>query len=147
MSEKLHPFIWLNHDLKEVFDFYSVIFSNSKIKNLSYSNGAGFSGTMEILGQDIIFLNGGPYFVLNPSFSLMIDCEDQNETDYYWEKLALDGGQEGRCGWCVDKFGLSWQVTPKTMLNLLSHSDAKIAEYAHGAMMKMGKIIISDLSA
>ncbi len=140
MSDKLKPFIWLDNNIEEVFAFYKDIFKDAKIISQS-----SFSGTIEIFGQNLIFLNGGPMFKLTTAFSLMISCENQEETDYYWDAITKDG-KESRCGWCEDKYGVTWQVTPSELVKLLSHEDKETAQYAHNAMMKMGKIIIKDLS-
>ncbi len=139
MSDKLSPFIWIETPIDEVFEYYSKIFEKSQIHFAS-----SFTGTIEIFGQKLIFLNGGPHFKLSPAFSLMIHCENQEETDYYWDAITKDG-ETGHCGWCVDKFGVSWQVTPRQLNAALSDPDQEIATFAHNAMMKMNKIIIKDL--
>lgn len=139
MSEKLKPFIWLDNNIEEVFDFYKSIFKDAKIISQS-----SFSGTIEIFGQNLIFLNGGPMYKLTTAFSLMISCDNQEETDYYWDAITKEG-KESHCGWCEDKYGVTWQVTPSELPKLLSHPDKETAQYAHNAMMKMGKIIIKDL--
>lgn len=140
MNNKIRPCLWVDNDLGEMFEFYQKIFKNSKVL---YQQGIG--GVIEIEGQTLEFLRGGPMFKLNEAISITIACEDQAETDYYWDCLTSDGGAESQCGWCVDKYGLSWQVRPKKLMELLSSSDSEKAKYAQEQMMKMHKIIISDL--
>jgi predicted 3-demethylubiquinone-9 3-methyltransferase (glyoxalase superfamily) len=96
-------------------------------------------------GQDFMAFNGGPLFKFNESVSFVIDCDGQEEVDYYWQKLTADGGQESQCGWLKDKFGLSWQVVPKQLGQLMSDPDKVKANKVMQAMLKMQKIVISDL--
>lgn len=129
-------------------NFYVSIFKNAKILNLSRDgNGKAFTGTIEIEGQKLHVLNGGPRFKLNESFSLMINCETQEEVDNYWNKLISDGGEESMCGWCKDKFGLWWQVIPKQLGEFLSSPDREKANRAMQAMFTMRKIDIAKMSA
>jgi predicted 3-demethylubiquinone-9 3-methyltransferase (glyoxalase superfamily) len=100
--------------------------------------------SFELEGQRVVALNGGSDFKLNEAFSLSIDCDDQNEVDYYWEKLG-EGGEHGPCGWLKDRFGLSWQVVPKRLPELLSDPDREKAQRVMAAMLKMGKIEVAEL--
>ncbi len=99
----------------------------------------------EIAGQKFTALNGGPEFKFNESISFVVNCETQNEVDYFWEKLLADGGQESQCGWLKDKFGVSWQITPTVLIDMLNDKDAKKAERVMKAMMQMQKIDIKTL--
>ncbi len=99
----------------------------------------------EIAGQKFTALNGGPEFKFNESISFVVNCETQNEVDYFWEKLMADGGQESQCGWLKDKFGVSWQITPTVLIDMLNDKDAKKAERVMKAMMQMQKIDIKTL--
>ncbi len=132
--QKITPFLWLDGQIEEAAAHYAQIFSDCKIMSLS-----PMDARLEINGQKIILFNGGPMYRLNPSFSLFVDCEDQAEVDYYWEKL-LQGGAESQCGWLVDKFGISWQVIPKRLGRLFTDPDRDAANRAMQAMFKMTKI-------
>jgi predicted 3-demethylubiquinone-9 3-methyltransferase (glyoxalase superfamily) len=103
------------------------------------------SGSFVLDGQRFIGINGGPHFHFSEAVSFTINCKDQDEVDYYWDRLTADGGQESQCGWCKDKFGLSWQVVPQRLYDLLSHSDPAVATSATQAMYGMQKIVIADL--
>ena len=125
--ERLTPFLWFDTQAEEAANFYVSIFKNSKIKNIShYPEGTpGPAGkvmmvSFELDGQSFAALNGGPTFKLTEAFSLMVNCETQEEIDYYWSKLTSGGGKEVECGWVKDKFGLSWQVVPANLGKLMS---------------------------
>lgn len=148
--QKITPNLWFDHNAKEAIDFYLSVFPDGKIINTSYYPTEGladfqkeFAGKVltvdfELFGQRFIAINAGSEFKFNESVSFMITCEDQKEIDYYWEKLTSNGGEESVCGWLKDKYGLSWQVTPKNMEELMKKPDAfKI-------MMGQKKIIIAD---
>ena len=135
--QKIVPFLWFNSGAEEVAKFYTTVFKNSKI---TASN--PLVTTMEIEGLDLMFLNGGPHFKLNESFSLLINCENQEEIDYYWNKLTA-GGQESQCGWLKDKYGVSWQVVP-TILGKLMSDPSKVQKVT-AAFMKMKKFNIREL--
>jgi predicted 3-demethylubiquinone-9 3-methyltransferase (glyoxalase superfamily) len=150
-TNKITPFLWFNNNLEEAMDFYSNVFKNAKTKVLSRwgEGGMGVKGSVmsasfELEGQQFMALNGGPMFKFTEAISLFINCESQDEVDYYWEALSA-GGEKSQCGWLKDKFGLSWQVIPSTLGQLLYHEDPAKAKKAMEAMMKMDKIIIAGL--
>ncbi|HJU67952.1 MAG TPA: VOC family protein [Gemmatimonadaceae bacterium] len=148
---RITPFLWYDTQAEEAAKFYASIFKNSKIGKVSrYGEaGPGPAGTamtvqFELDGQPFIALNGGPEFKFTEAVSFSIACKTQDEVDYYWEKLS-DGGEEGRCGWLKDKFGLSWQVNPTILGEMLSDPDPQKAKRAMNAMLKMKKIDIATL--
>lgn len=147
--------LWFDNQAEEAVDFYASIFKNfgfGKITKFS-SEGFEFHGKPEgsvmtiefsINGNDFIALNGGPYFKFNEAVSLVIECENQEEIDYYWSKLS-DGGSEGQCGWLKDKYGLSWQITPRILNDLLFSSDYDARKRAENLMFKMKKLDVNKL--
>ena len=148
---RITPFLWYDTQAEEAAKFYASIFKNSKIGKVSrYGEaGPGPAGTamtvqFELDGQPFIALNGGPEFKFTEAVSFSIACKTQDEVDYYWEKLS-DGGEEGPCGWLKDKFGLSWQVNPTILGEMLSDPDPQKAKRAMNAMLKMKKIDIATL--
>ena len=145
-SQKITPFLWFNHEAGEAMDFYCSVFKNSKIINtMKGPDGKVFTGTFQIEGQIIHVLNTRHKTEFLDSFSLMVSCETQAEVDEYWNKLTADGGAESRCGWCIDKFGVSWQIIPTALGKFMSHPDREKANRAIQAMLQMNKIIIADL--
>jgi predicted 3-demethylubiquinone-9 3-methyltransferase (glyoxalase superfamily) len=149
--QKITPFLWFDHQAEEAATFYTSIFPNSKIvKVVRYSEaGPGPAGSVmtvafELEGQSFTALNGGPHFKFNESISFVVHCQTQVEVDNYWDKLSADGG-EVQCGWVKDKFGLSWQVVPDALLELLSDPDPKKAAHVQRAMMGMRKLDIAAL--
>jgi predicted 3-demethylubiquinone-9 3-methyltransferase (glyoxalase superfamily) len=149
---KITPFLWFNNNAEEAAKFYLSVFKNSKIlKESRYGDaGPGPKGSImtvafQLDGQDFVALNGGPYFSFTEAISFVITCKDQNEVDYYWEKLSGNGGTESMCGWLKDRFGLSWQVVPTILPELLTDKDAAKAQRAAQAMMQMKKIDIAAL--
>jgi predicted 3-demethylubiquinone-9 3-methyltransferase (glyoxalase superfamily) len=152
MTRKITTFLWFDNNAEEAANFYVSIFKNSKIVSISrYSEGApGPAGTamtvnFELDGQEFIALNGGPQFKFTEAISLFVNCATQEEVDYFWSELTADGGQESRCGWLKDKFGLSWQIVPTALGELLGNKDRKKAQRAMQAMLKMKKIDIGEL--
>ena len=156
--QKITPFLWFDDQAEEAVKFYTSIFKNSKTgRILQYgAEAAKASGRpagsvltieFEIEGQRFVALNGGPDFKFNESVSFVINCETQKEVDYFWEKLTADGGEESACGWLKDKFGLSWQVTPTVLIEMLHDKDPKKAERVMHAMLQMKKIDINKLKA
>jgi predicted 3-demethylubiquinone-9 3-methyltransferase (glyoxalase superfamily) len=154
--QKITPFLWFDHQAEEAAKFYTSIFKNSKIgrilryseeaaKTSGQSVGSVLTIEFEIEGQKFVALNGGPQFKFNESISFAVNCETQEEVDYFWEKLTADGGQESACGWLKDKFGLSWQVTPTVLIDMLHDKDSEKAERVMKAMLQMQKIDISKL--
>ena len=148
---KITPFLWFNNNAEEAMNFYCSIFKNAKVGKVSRYGEAGpgpkgsvMSATFELEGQEFFALNGGPMFQFTEAVSFYVKCETQAEVDYYWDKL-LAGGKPSQCGWLKDRFGLSWQIVPNRLGELLGDKDAKRANAAMQAMLKMSKIVISDL--
>jgi predicted 3-demethylubiquinone-9 3-methyltransferase (glyoxalase superfamily) len=149
-TPKITPFLWFDNDAFEAAKLYTSIFPDSKIlTDIKFDQNA--PGTevqtrvieIEISGFRVQLMNAGPYFKFNESVSFMIDCDGQEEVDYYWDAFIKDGGQESQCGWLKDKFGFSWQVTPKQLPELLANDKTgKVMQN----MMQMKKIIIADLT-
>jgi len=134
-QSKVTPFLWFNNDAEEAMKFYTSIFKNSAITS---------RGTFQLEGQEFMVLNGGPQFKFNEAISLFVTCESQEEVDYFWEKLTA-GGQESRCGWLKDKYGLSWQIIPKVFMKLVSDPDPAKSQRVIQAMLKMQKMDVKKL--
>ena len=148
---KVTPFLWFDTESEPAAELYTSVFPNSRILEVTRYGPAGpreeglaMTVSFELDGQRVVALNGGSDYKLNEAFSLSIDCDDQNEVDYYWEKLG-EGGEHGPCGWLKDRFGLSWQVVPKRLPELLSDPDREKAQRVMAAMLKMGKIEVAEL--
>ena len=146
---KITPFLWFDSQAEEAANFYVSLFANSKILNVSrYGDGGpGRKGSVmvvdfELDGQRVSALNGGPHYKLSEAFSFMVDCKSQEEVDRYWDKLIAGGGSPSVCGWLKDRFGLSWQITPSILPQMLTDPDPKKAARVMEAMMKMKKIEI-----
>jgi predicted 3-demethylubiquinone-9 3-methyltransferase (glyoxalase superfamily) len=151
---KTTPWLWFDTEAEEAAKFYTSLFPNSRITGVQRYNEAGPrpAGTVmtvewELDGQQYAGLNGGPEFHFTEAVSLMIDCADQAEVDYYWDAFAADGGEPGPCGWIKDRWGLSWQVVPRVLMQLLNDPDPKVAEAVMAAMLKMSKIDVAELEA
>lgn len=149
--QKITPFLWFDNNAEEALNFYTSIFKNSEITQVSrYGDvGPGPKGSLltarfNLEGQEFLALNGGPQYKFTPAVSFLIDCKTQEEIDYYWDKL-LEGGQAQQCGWLVDKYGLSWQVVPAILPKYLSDKDAGKASRVMQTMMKMVKLDIQEL--
>jgi predicted 3-demethylubiquinone-9 3-methyltransferase (glyoxalase superfamily) len=147
--QKITPMLWFDGKAEEAAKFYVSIFKNSKMgKVVRYGDaGPGPKGNVmvasfEVEGQEFTALNGGSEFKFNESVSFVVHCKTQEEVDYYWDKLLAGGGQESMCGWLKDKFGLSWQITPDVLLELISDPDPAISQSVMKAMMQMRKIDI-----
>jgi predicted 3-demethylubiquinone-9 3-methyltransferase (glyoxalase superfamily) len=147
----LRPCLWFDTEGEEAATFYTSLFPNSRIVDVSYYGEAGPrpAGTVmtvdfELDGQKFLALNGGPEFTFSEAISFQIGCDSQEEVDRYWSALS-DGGEEGPCGWVKDRFGLSWQVVPRRLSELLSDPDAEKAQRVMAAMLKMGKIDVAGL--
>ena len=156
--QKITPFLWFNDDAEAAAKFYTSIFKKSKLGTIARYEKAGekVSGRpagsvmtveFQIEGQDFIALNGGPLFKFNESISFVVNCMTQAEVDYYWKKLTAGGGKAGQCGWLKDKFGVSWQVVPTTLNELMSGKDAAKSQRVMEAMLKMVKLDIKKLKA
>jgi len=153
MIQKICPFLWFDDNAEEAAVFYTGIFKNSRILGISRypDEGPGISGKamtveFELEGLRYIALNGGPVFKFNEAVSFSVSCGDQEEVDYYWEKLTA-GGEEGQCGWLKDKYGLSWQIVPVALGQLLGSLDKEKAGKVMKAMLAMKKIEIAALIA
>jgi predicted 3-demethylubiquinone-9 3-methyltransferase (glyoxalase superfamily) len=151
--QKITPMLWFDTQAEEAAQFYVSIFPKSKIlKTARYGDaGPGPKGSVmtvefELAGQRMTALNGGPQFKFTEAISLVVDCKDQKEVDRYWSKLS-QGGEESMCGWLKDRYGLSWQVTPRILIELVSGADKKKAKRVMEAMFKMQKIDIAALKA
>jgi predicted 3-demethylubiquinone-9 3-methyltransferase (glyoxalase superfamily) len=148
---KITPFLWFNNDAEEAANLYVATFPNSKILEVSRygEGGPAPAGTVmtvrfQLEGQEVLALNGGPHYQHTPAFSLVVNCETQEEVDRYWDKLGA-GGRYDQCGWLQDKFGLSWQITPVILPRLLQDKDKARAGRAMAAMMTMQKLDIKAL--
>ncbi len=147
--KKITPFLWFDKNLKEITDYYISIFPGTKLElNGTLSDtpsGEVETATLEILGQEFNLMTAGPMFKFNEAVSFVISCEDQKEVDYYWEKLTTNGGAESQCGWCKDKYGLSWQVVPKALGELMSKGNSEQKGRVVQAFMKMKKFDVAGL--
>jgi predicted 3-demethylubiquinone-9 3-methyltransferase (glyoxalase superfamily) len=151
MPQKIVTNLWFDTEAEEAAEFYTSLFENSRIANISrYPEGAPRQAGMvmtvefELDGQRFVGINGGPEFTFDEAISLQISCEDQDEVDYFWERLT-DGGEESQCGWLKDRYGLSWQVVPKGMDEVFSDPDPERARRATQAMLGMRKLDIAAL--
>lgn len=143
--QTITPFLWFNGNAEEAMNFYTAIFTNSKVINVSrMGDGSIMSASFQLNGQNFHALNGGSQFSFTPAVSFFVNCETQEEVDELWEKLSA-GGEKSRCGWLKDKFGLSWQIIPSALGRLLSDPDPVKSKNVMQAMMQMNKIIIKDL--
>lgn len=142
--KKITPFLWFDKEAEEAMNHYLSIFRNSRMLSVTHAGGRVQSVSFELEGQEFIGLNAGPHFKFNESISFFVNCESQAEVDELWAKLS-DGGEQSRCGWLKDKFGLSWQVIPSVLRRLMSDSNPQKAKAVVDAMMKMNKIVIADL--
>ncbi len=149
---KITPFLWFDNQAEEAMNFYVSLFDNSKIVNVSrYGEGAPvpagtvMSATFELDGQTVMALNGGPQFKFNEAISFFVSCENQAEVDKYWNALTANGGEEGPCGWLKDKFGLSWQIVPTALGQMLGDPDPDKSRRTMEAMLKMKKIDVPTL--
>jgi predicted 3-demethylubiquinone-9 3-methyltransferase (glyoxalase superfamily) len=145
------PFLWFDTQAEEAANFYASVFENSRILNITRYGEAGpgpegsvMTVAFELDGQEFIALNGGPQFKFTEAVSFSVACKTQEEVDEFWEKLS-EGGEQGPCGWLKDKYGLSWQVEPTILVEMLSDPDPKKSKRVMEAMLKMGKIDIAGL--
>jgi predicted 3-demethylubiquinone-9 3-methyltransferase (glyoxalase superfamily) len=149
--QKITPFLWFDDKAEEAMNFYVSIFKNSRVGRVTRYGEAGpgpkgtvMSATFQLEGQEFFALNGGPLFSFTPAISFFVNCETQQEVDQLWEKLSA-GGKEERCGWLKDKYGLSWQIVPSILGQLLQDKDATKAQRVMQAMLQMNKIDIEGL--
>jgi predicted 3-demethylubiquinone-9 3-methyltransferase (glyoxalase superfamily) len=150
--QKITPFLWFDNNAEEAMDFYTAVFKNSKIGKVSRYGEAGSGpkgsvmvGTFTLEGQEFMVINGGPHYKLTPAFSLVVNCETQEEIDFYWDTLTADGGRPSRCGWLEDKFGLSWQILPTALGELMSGGGPETSSRVMQALLQMDKLVIADL--
>jgi predicted 3-demethylubiquinone-9 3-methyltransferase (glyoxalase superfamily) len=149
--QKITPFLWFDGNAEQAMNFYVGVFKNSKVLSVNrYGKGAPMpegtvlTASFELNGLKFVALNGGPMFKFSPATSFVVDCENQEEVDYYWDKLS-EGGKPNRCAWLDDKFGMTWQIVPKQLGELLSDPDPVKAGRVMQAMMQMSKIDIAGL--
>jgi predicted 3-demethylubiquinone-9 3-methyltransferase (glyoxalase superfamily) len=152
ITQKISPYLWVEKDAKAVADYYLSIFKDGKLKDFrkfnsnESGNEAGIeTAVIEIAGMEFTILAAGPLFKFNESVSFVINTKDQAETDYYWDALTKNGGEEGSCGWCKDKYGLSWQVVPTEYFDLIHSDDPAVREKAMKNTLKQKKLILSEL--
>ena len=145
------PWLWFDTESEEAARFYTSVFPNSRIVEVTHYGSAGprpegtvMTVSFELDGQTLVALNGGPGFEFNEAVSFMVSCNDQDEVDTYWSKLT-DGGEEGPCGWLKDRYGVSWQIVPTALLRLLGDPDREKSQRVMEAMLKMRKIEIEAL--
>jgi len=138
------PFLWFDGRAEEAMNFYLSVFKDGKVLGVTRKDGKVLVVTFEVAGQRLMAMNAEPLFKFNESVSFFVNCENQEEVDYYWSRL-LEGGEEVQCGWLKDKFGLPWQVIPSALMLYLGDPDPKKAKAAFDAMLKMKKIVIADL--
>jgi predicted 3-demethylubiquinone-9 3-methyltransferase (glyoxalase superfamily) len=148
---KITPWLWFDTEGEDAANFYTSVFPNSKIVDVARYGSAGprpegmvMTVTFELDGQEFAALNGGPDFTFNEAISFEVRCKDQDEVDAYWSKLS-EGGEEGPCGWLKDKFGVSWQIIPTRLGELLSDPDREKSQRVMQAMLQMGKIEVDEL--
>lgn len=155
--QQITPFLWFNDNAEEAVNFYTSIFKNSKIETMTRYDeeaakaagrpkGSLMTAGFQLNGQQFVALNGGPHFKFTEAISFVVNCENQQEVDYYWQKLSAGGDAKAQqCGWLKDKFGLSWQIVPTILSKLLSDKDAKKSQRVMRAMLQMKKIDIATL--
>ncbi|MGH2532922.1 MAG: VOC family protein [Thermomicrobiales bacterium] len=151
MTRKITPYLWFDDNAEAAMNYYVSVFKDAEVLNVSrYGDGgpgpAGsvMTATFRLNGQEFIALNGGPQFTFTEAVSFLIECETQEDVDYYWDKLSA-GGEPGPCGWLKDQFGLSWQVIPTTLFELLQDEDPVKANRVMQAMLQMTKIDVAKL--
>jgi predicted 3-demethylubiquinone-9 3-methyltransferase (glyoxalase superfamily) len=150
--QKITPFLWFDTEGEDAARFYTSLFPNSRIVDVQRYGEAGprAAGTVmtvafELEGQRFVALNGGPDFTFSEAISFAVECEDQDEVDRYWDALTDGGGEPGPCGWLKDRFGVSWQIVPKRLTELLADEDREKAQRVMAAMLRMGKIDVAEL--
>ena len=154
--QKITPFLWYDNNAEEAANFYVSIFKNSKMGDIARYDDSGAKAAgrptesvmvveFQLEGQEFVALNGGPHFKFTEAVSFVVNCESQEEVDYFWGKLTADGGAESQCGWLKDKYGLSWQIVPTILPELLQDKDRAKAKRVMEAMLQMKKIEIQVL--
>jgi predicted 3-demethylubiquinone-9 3-methyltransferase (glyoxalase superfamily) len=152
--KKVTPFLWYDGQAEEAMKLYTSLFPNSHIVNTTYwpagspfPQGQVMAGTFELDGQSFYCFDAGPQFRFTEAISMFVECKTQEEVDRYWNALTANGGEESQCGWLKDRFGLSWQIVPSVMMDMLRSENKEGSARAMQAMMKMKKLIIADLQA
>lgn len=149
IKQRIIPHLWFDTEAKEAAEFYVSVFDNARIKNTATlhdtPSGTVDTVTFELLGQEFMAISAGPLFRFNESISFVVKCDTQEEIDYYWEKLCSGGGQEVECGWLKDKYGLSWQIVPSVMDEMMQSTDADKLKRVTEAFLKMKKFDIAAL--
>lgn len=152
MQKKITTFLTFDDRAEEAIEFYTSIFPDSRVTSTTRYGAAGpreegsfMTGTFELAGQEFVALNGGSSFTFAQGMSLFVDCETQQEVDELWERLTEGGGEPGPCGWLTDKFGVSWQIVPRVLLEYLADEDAQKSQRVMEAMLQMGKLDIAAL--
>ena len=150
--QKITPFLWFDNQAEEAANFYTSIFPNSKILNVARYGDAGpgptgsvMTANFQLNGQEFVALNGGPQFNFTEAISFVVNCENQEEVDKYWDALTAGGGQESMCGWLKDKYGLSWQIVPTVLGKLMTDKDTKKSSRVMQALLQMKKLDIKRL--
>ena len=144
---RITPFLWFNDNAEEAVDFYLAVFANStRMRQLKTGEAPAMTVGFQLDGQEFIALNGGPHFSFTPAVSFVVNCDTQEEVDFYWDRL-IDGGAPSQCGWLTDRFGLSWQIVPRCLPDFLAGPDQEGAQRAMQAMMGMIKLSIPQLEA
>ncbi|MDB5325883.1 MAG: 3-demethylubiquinone-9 3-methyltransferase [Phycisphaerales bacterium] len=142
---KITPFLWFDNNAQEAVAFYRTVFKQSEVRStLPGPGGVPMTIAFTLNGQDFVALNGGPHFKFTEAVSFVVECKDQTEVDYYWDKL-VDGGKPSQCGWLKDKFGLSWQIVPADFIKMVTGPDKEGSKRAMAALMKMAKIDLGVL--
>jgi len=151
VTQRITPFLWFDNQAEEAMNFYVSIFKNSKTGTVTRygdtgpgAKGAVMTASFTLDGQEFVALNGGPQFPFTEAVSFLVNCESQDEVDYYWEKLSA-GGKEVQCGWLQDKFGLSWQIVPAEFFELISKGTQEQSDRVMAAMMQMVKMDLAKL--
>jgi predicted 3-demethylubiquinone-9 3-methyltransferase (glyoxalase superfamily) len=151
ITQRITPFLWFDSQAEEAANFYVSIFKNSRVETITRSGDAGpgakgsvMTASFTLDGQEFVALNGGPQFPFTEAVSFMVNCDSQEEVDYYWEKLSA-GGAEVQCGWLKDKFGLSWQIVPAEFFDLISKGTQEQSDRVMAAMMEMVKMDLAKL--
>jgi len=142
--KKIRPFLWFDDKAEEAANLYVSLFKNAKILDVNRAGGDVRSVTFEIEGQELIAFNGGPHYKFTPAISLFVDCKSQREVDELWNALTV-GGEESRCGWLKDKYGLSWQIIPSVLIEMLNDDDDGKSGRVMQAMLGMSKIDVEGL--
>ena len=139
------PFLWYDNQAEDAMDLYTSIFKNAKVISVNKAQGRTISVSFELEGQRFTALNGGPHYKFSEATSFFVGCTTQQEIDHYWTKLTADGGEPGRCGWLKDKFGVSWQIVPNALGEMLTDKEPSKGQRVLAAMLQMNKLDLGQL--